>query len=157
MRRPPRISEFQQYPVTSGTILLAAGVTLAWWSGRLDIHPLLETVDIRRGQIWRIVTSALPHSNILHLAFNIYWTWVFGTLIEGTFGPIKTFAIYVLLAIAGNGAEYALLIGGIGLSGVGYGMFGMLWVLSRRDSRFAGVIDRRLIRLFVAWYVLCVF
>jgi GlpG protein len=138
------------------TIVAAVSVSLAYWSGKVDINPLLETVDIRRGELWRVLTSALPHVNILHLIFNVSWTWIFGTLIEKTFGSLKTFAIFVLLSVAANGAEYAFLSGGMGLSGIGYGLFGLLWVLSLHDPRFYGVIDRNTITLFIAWFFLCI-
>jgi membrane associated rhomboid family serine protease len=157
MRRPPLLTDFIKYPVVSGTIALAVGVTLASWSHNVDITPLCETVDIRRGQLWRLLTSALPHGSFLHLAFNVYWIWVFGTLVEEIFGHIKTLAIFILLAVAANGAEYAVLSGGIGLSGIGYGLFGLLWVLSRHDRRFTDVIDQNTIGLFVVWFFICIF
>jgi hypothetical protein len=46
--------------------------------------------------------------------------------------------------------------GGIGLSGVGYGLFGLLWVLSRRDERFRDAIDARTVQLFVGWFFFCI-
>jgi membrane associated rhomboid family serine protease len=155
MRRPPPIKGFIEYPVTSGAIALAIAVTLAYWS-KVDITALTETVDIRRGQLWRFWTSAVPHGDILHLAFNVYWLWVFGTLVEEMFGHLKTFAIFVLLATAANGAEYAVLDGGIGLSGIVYGLFGLLWVVSRHDPKYSGVIDQQTIWLFVAWFFFCI-
>jgi cytochrome c-type biogenesis protein CcmH/NrfG len=33
----------------------------------------------------------------------------------------------------------------------------MLWVLQQRDPRFAGSVDSRTSRLFVIWFVLCIF
>ncbi|HWE01560.1 MAG TPA: rhomboid family intramembrane serine protease [Tepidisphaeraceae bacterium] len=156
MRRPPPLSHFLKFPIVSGTTALAIGVTLAWWSHKIDIDPLRETIEIRRGQLWRMLTSALPHANFLHLAFNVYWIWVFGTLVEETFGHVKTLAIFALLAVAANGAEYALLSGGIGLSGIGYGLFAFLWVLSRRDRRFADAMDPNTIQVFVAWFFICI-
>ncbi len=156
MRRSPPWTDFFKYPVVGGTIALAVGVTLAWWSGKVEIRALFETVDIRRGQVWRLLTSVLPHANVLHLLFNVWWIWIFGTLVEETFGHAKTFGIFVLLALASNGAEYALLDGGVGLSGVGYGLFGLIWVLSGRDRRFDGVIDQRTIELFVIWFFACI-
>src|SRR5262249_37978003 len=54
-------------------------------------------------------------------------------------------------------AEFALFQGGIGLSGVGYGLFGLLWVLSRNDQRFRGGVDAQTINVFVAWFFLCIF
>lgn len=157
MRRAPQWTDFKKYPVVSATIVTAVVVTFACWSGKVDVKTLSETVEIRRGEIWRLLTSSFPHGDILHLAFNVYWTWVFGTLVEEQFGSFKTLAIFILLAVAANGAEFAVLTGGIGLSGIGYGLFGMLWVLSRRDRRFAGVIDQKTIGLFVAWFFFCIF
>lgn len=156
MRRPPPWSDIAKYPVAGGTILLAIGVTLASWSGQVDVTPLYETIAIRQGQLWRLLTSTLPHADILHLLFNVYWTWVFGTLVEEVFGHFRTFAIFVLLALVSNAAEYAFLGGGIGLSGIGYGLFGLLWVLTRRDRRFADAVDDRTIGLFIAWFFLCI-
>jgi len=44
-------------------------------------------------------------------------------------------------AVGSSAAEFALFQGGIGLSGVGYGLFGLLWVLSWHASDFAGGVD----------------
>lgn len=156
MRQAPTLSEIYRYPVVAGTALLAIGVTLAWWT-KTDISPLLETAMIRRGELWRLVTSAFPHAGVFHLAFNIYWLWVFGTLIEETFGHFKT-ALLILLFAAGSGAwEFALADGGVGLSGVGYGLFGLTWMLARHDERFKDAIDTRTIQLFVGWFFICIF
>jgi membrane associated rhomboid family serine protease len=157
MRRPPPLTDFIKYPIVGGTIALAVGVSLASWSGKIDVSSLYATVDIRRGQLWRVLTSTLPHVNFLHLAFNVYWTWVFGTLIEEMFGHARTLLVFVLLAVAGNGAEYAFLDGGVGLSGIGYGLFGLLWVLSRRDARFSEAVDHNTVLTFVVWFFACIF
>ncbi|MBZ5616648.1 MAG: rhomboid family intramembrane serine protease [Acidobacteriia bacterium] len=155
MRPPPSLRESPQYPVVAGTVLLAIGVTLAWWA-KIDVSPLFETGMIRRGELWRLVTSILPHAGILHLAFNIYWLWVFGTLIEKIFGHLTT-AVLILLFAVGSGAwEFALASGGVGLSGVGYGLFGLIWMLSRHDERFKDAIDARTVQLFVGWSFFCI-
>ena len=109
-----------------------------------------------RTEPWRLVTSALPHGDLFHLLFNLYWLWAFGTQIERIFGSSRTFAIMVFLAIGSGVAEYAVLSGGIGLSGVGYGLFGLIWVLSRSDSRFFGLIDKQVVTLFIGWFILCI-
>ena len=156
MRRPPPWTDIIKYPVAGGTIGLALAATLAWWSGKVDISPLLETVDIRRGQVWRMLTSVLPHATILHLVFNIYWTWTFGTLVERVFGDVRTLGIFVLLAVVANGSEFAVLSGGVGLSGIGYGLFGLVWMLSRRDARFTDAMDQNTVYLFVGWFFFCI-
>jgi membrane associated rhomboid family serine protease len=98
----------------------------------------------------------LPHAGVLHLLFNLYWVWVFGSLIEETFGHLKTAGLIILLAVASNAWEFALLSGGVGLSGVGYGFFGFLWILSKHDPRFHDAVDKRTVELFVGWFFFCI-
>ncbi len=155
MRRPPPYAAFPHYPVTAGTCLLAVGVTLAWWA-KVDIAPLQTSALVQRGQVWRLLTTVLPHVSAMHLLFNCYWTWVFGTLVESAWGPLATGAVFVLLGLGSSAAEFAVLDGGVGLSGVGYGLFGLIWVLGRRDDRFAGVVDRSTATLFLAWFLACI-
>jgi membrane associated rhomboid family serine protease len=155
MRPAPRLSEIPRYPIVAGTGLLAIGVTLAWWA-KVDVPPLFATAMIRRGELWRLVTSMLPHAGILHLAFNIYWLWAFGTLVEEVFGHLKTAALILLFAFGSGAWEFALARGGVGLSGVGYGLFGLLWMLARYDQRFSDAIDARTVQLFVGWFFFCI-
>jgi membrane associated rhomboid family serine protease len=155
MLRAPKWTEFPKYPVIAGTALLATAVSIAFWAGA-DVSPLFETAMIRRGELWRLVTSMFPHLSVLHLVFNIYWLWVFGAVIESTYGHLKTAALLLLFAVGSGCFEFAFSVGGAGLSGVGYGFFGLLWVLSRRDERFRDVIDSRTILTFVVWFFLCI-
>jgi membrane associated rhomboid family serine protease len=149
------LREYPNYPVVAATGLLAIAVTLAWWS-KTDISVLLETADIRRGQLWRLLTSVFPHIDILHLAFNVYWLWIFGTAVEKRLGHIRTAGLFALLAVGSNSLDFAFERGGVGLSGIGYGLFGLLWVLSKRDERFRGTMDSRTVQTFIGWFFLCI-
>jgi membrane associated rhomboid family serine protease/TPR repeat protein len=155
MRPIPKLTEVHHYPVVAGVALLAIGVTAAWWA-KMDISPLFATGMIRRGQLWLLVTSILPHGGVLHLLFNVYWLWVFGTTIEDAYGHLKTAALILLFAAGSSALEFAFLDGGIGLSGVGYGLFGLLWILSLHGERFRDAIDRRTIEVFVVWFFICI-
>lgn len=155
MPQTPRWTEIPNYPVIVGVGLLATAVTLAWWAGA-DISPLFASGYIRRGQFWRLFTAIFPHLDILHLAFNLYWLWIFGTIIERIFGHTKTALLILLFAVGSSSLDFAFDRGGVGLSGAGYGLFGLLWVLSSRDERFQNVIDQRTVKLFVGWFFLCI-
>jgi membrane associated rhomboid family serine protease len=155
LRRPPPISAFPRYPVTAGTALLAIGLTLAWW-GKVDMSGIVDNALITRGQIWRLLSSTLLHVNVIHLAFNLCWLWIFGTKVEEEFGTIPALGIFALLGLSSSAAEFAIFEGGVGLSGINYGLFGMLWVLSRRDSRFSDSVDARTIQLMVVWFFICI-
>ncbi|MGD0092779.1 MAG: rhomboid family intramembrane serine protease [Planctomycetota bacterium] len=155
MRQPPLLREAHRYPVVSGLAVAALTATIAWWC-EWDVRSYLMSRRFWPREPWRLITSTLLHADIVHLAFNLYWLWVFGTLIEEVFGSLKTLGLVLLLAAGPAAAEYALLHGGVGLSGVGYGFFGLLWVLNRRDGRFFGAVDRDTRRLFVGWFFLCI-
>jgi hypothetical protein len=51
--------------------------------------------------------------------------------------------------LASSSFQFALGDGGVGLSGVGYGLFGLLYVLSKHDDRFKECIDQRTVNLFL--------
>jgi membrane associated rhomboid family serine protease len=148
-------TETPKYPVVVGVGALAVMVTIAWWA-KIDVTPLFENAEIRRGQLWRLVTSILPHLDILHLAFNLYWLWVLGTPVERVYGHWKTVLLFFFLAVGSNSLDFAFDRGGVGLSGVGYGLFGLLCVVSDRDERFRGAIDRNTVNLFIGWFVICI-
>jgi membrane associated rhomboid family serine protease len=135
--------------------LLAIAASIAWWS-KIDVSPLFETPMIRRGELWRLITSIFPHTNLLHLVFNVYWLWVFGTVVEQVHGHFRSAALIALFALGGGSLEFAFGLGGVGLSGVVYGFFGLLWVLSRRDDRFRDALDERSVKLFVSWFFFCI-
>src|SRR6266508_3787029 len=57
---------------------------------------------IRAGQLWRLLTPALLHGNLMHIGFNMYALLSFGTSLERHFGHGRFFLLYVLSAFAGN-------------------------------------------------------
>jgi len=155
MRQPPPLNAWREYPVTSVTAVLAVAATLLWW-GHKEVSWLFMDAQTWSGEIWRPFTSVFLHVGAIHLIFNLYWLWVFGTLVEKTFGRLEYLGILALLAFSSSTAEYAFAVPGVGMSGVGYGLFGLLWVLSRRDERFYAAVDSQTIILFVAWFFWCI-
>ena len=156
MRRPPPISTFPRYPATAGTCLLAIGLTLAWW-GKMPVEQFMMDGGVRQGEVWRLITATLLHVNFIHLLFDVMVTWTFGTYVEERVGPLKTLALFLLLGLASMAAEFAVLSGGVGLSGIGYGLFGFLWILHSRDPRYADGMDKGTIQTLVAWFFICIF
>ena len=156
MLQPASLKDVPRYPVTAGVGIAAIVVTLLWWSGH-GIEAFEANGKVwEKWELWRAFTSTLPHGSFFHLAFNLYWLWVFGALLERVYGHVKTAAIFAFLALGSMLAEFAVNQGGVGLSGVGYGLWGMLWVLEKRDPRFADAVDRRTSVTFVIWFFLCI-
>lgn len=156
MRSPPSPVRLPAYPVAGGISLMAIAVTAMtglrrWPIERFDVGPTTF-----HGEPWRLLTSALPHLDPLHLLFDVYWFWVFGTLLEEVLGHVRVLALVVLFAAGSAAAQYAVGVGGVGLSGVGFGLFAMTWVLTPRDRRFAGAVDTRTVQLFGVWFFFCI-
>lgn len=154
MQTIPKLRESSQFPVTLLLCVASCLVTLLWWSG-VDIHGLFANGYIRRGELWRLVSAVFIHGDILHIAFNLYWVWMFGSLLEKAYGSIKFLGIFLLFAVGASAWDYALSSGGIGISGVVYGFFGMLLLL-RNDNRFIHALDKSTIALFLGWFMACI-
>ena len=155
MRTPPPLSRATAFPVTGAVGLLSIALTLLYWSGQ-DVSRLLMTDQALFIEPWRPFTSTLVHGDVLHIGFNLYWLWVFGTLLEEQLGHWRLLGVIALLALISAAAELALGVGGIGLSGVGYGLLGLLYSAGRRDARFADGADQSTVRFFIGWFFLCI-
>ena len=80
------------------------------------------------GQVWRLLTSAFLHGNLLHLLVNMYSLWIIGSQVETYIGKWKFLVIYLLSAIMGSLFSivfYANSIS-IGASGALFGLMGAL-------------------------------
>jgi membrane associated rhomboid family serine protease len=156
MQQPPSPVAFLRYPITACVTVLAILGTVQFVSSPLDLDPLMSNTGDCLREPWRLLVPALFHDGVIHLLFNLYWLWFFGTKVEDEFGHIATLAIFVFLAVGSLAAELALFHGGHGLSGIGYGLFGMLWVLGRVDPRFRDTVDHSVVELMLGWLLVCI-
>jgi GlpG protein len=164
---PDRAKPFRRPPVTIA-VMAAAVAAFAVYKSAPDVGGYLvaEPSAIWDGQLWRLVTSVFPHGSILHLVFNLYWFWLFGKEVESWMRP-PLFAGFVVATAVGSSAAQ-LLVGftgaapvmggprGIGLSGVVYALFGLLYAL-RRDKDFAAALMHPgVVQIFVAWFFISI-
>ena len=119
--------------------------------------------SIWEGQLWRPFTTCLMHGGPIHAAFNVYWLVVFGPALENRLGSYRTLGLVVLLGYVSMLPEY--IIGSyhrtepvmiVGLSGIMYGLFGMLWVGRRWRPEFTLVCTDGTVQLLGFWFVLCI-
>jgi GlpG protein len=112
--------------------------------------------DIFAGSYWGLVTSNFLHTELWHIAFNLYWLWIFGKKIE--FESSKSFFVLLILSSALVSSLSQLSFGdttGIGLSGIGYSLFGFIFVKSRTSEDYKDYLDQRTKQLFLFWLVIC--
>jgi membrane associated rhomboid family serine protease len=156
MLKPVSLKEAPRYPVTASVSAAAIVVSGLYWSKQnVDVFFMTGRVW-DKWELWRALTCTLPHGDFFHLLFNLYWLWALGTLVERIWGHMRFASIILLFGFGSALAEFMFLEGGIGLSGVGYGLWGMLLVLDRYDRRFAGAMDRQTSHLFIYWFFICI-
>lgn len=92
--------------------------------------PLFE--KIREGEVWRLFSPALLHSDIFHILFNMIWLIALGTQMEARMSRGQFVLFILCVAIVSNTAQY-LMSGAnfIGISGVLTGMLAYVWYRQR--------------------------
>ena len=105
------------------------------------------------GDWWRPVTAMFLHANLLHLVANIAGLWMFGGVIERTWGRWRMLAVFILAGVTANVAS--AWIGGFDVSvGASGGIFGLVAAFGvaayRLRAPVPAAVRRRLLWLTVA-------
>jgi len=113
--------------------------------------------EVREGQVWRLFTPALLQvGGWLHLIFNMWWLYLGGALIETRRGSLAMMGIALTTAIISNFTQFAFDGPNFGgMSGVGFGLFGYIWVKSRMDPGAGIYAPPDLIFQFLIFLVIC--
>jgi GlpG protein len=103
------------------------------------------------------VTSVFVHLEIWHVAFNCYWLWQMGSHLERAVGWKMWLGFFIAAAVLSSGAQLVFTGDmGIGMSGVLYAMFGLMWFTRDRFLQFNAVLDNRTVALLLVWMVGCI-
>jgi membrane associated rhomboid family serine protease len=125
--------------VLSGGATLRGGL-FGGGIGPIGEQHLINAFFVAQGEWWRILTSAFFHLGLIHLGFNMYVLYLYGSIVERMYGPIEYAAIY-LLAAAGGSVLTILVVPdqfAAGASGAIFGVLGLLFVVSRRHHAVLG-------------------
>ena len=88
----------------------------------------LTTSKIKKGQLWRLVSSALLHGGLCHITANSLALWFAGRFVEQQLGPWKYLLTLLVGAVMANlwGMRVFSNEFGFGASTAIYGMIGIL-------------------------------
>jgi len=133
----------------------------------------MRLASIKRGEVWRLVTTIFIHLSAFHLLFNMIWFYQFGSLLEHRYGTLF-FAILVFATAAISGLfqdcvpqwmqgsvpgylsdTQIFISGGGGMSGVIYGLFGFAWMKSVYDRRCGFRLPQSTVIILVGWLFFC--
>jgi GlpG protein len=167
-------------PLTMALVLGSIAVFVlqnSTWGFRVEnallissLHPGLEggwtdngLRDILSGQLWRLVTPILLHSGIFHILFNSWAILVEGTMIETHRGTLRLGVLVLVSALLSNLGQYFYMdrmdphglhaFGG--LSGVGFALFGYLWMKGQYEPEQGMILHPSTTVLMLTWLVLC--
>jgi rhomboid protease GluP len=109
---------------------------------------------ILRGEWWRLVTVALVHGGLLHLAFNAFALWQLGTLAEMVYGRGRLIAIFVLGTALATTASLVYTEGnGVGASGGVFAIVGAILVFALRARGTIPEPIRKRLVIDMTWIV----
>ncbi len=136
----------------------SGGRRLAMYNDLLGILPVLWA-----GELWRPFTTSLMHAGFIHAAFNLYWLLLFGIALELRLGSYRMLGLMVLLGYVSMMPEYSISsyhreqpIMIVGLSGIVYGLFGLVWMGRRWHPDLYAVCDRYTSQILLGWFFLCI-
>lgn len=136
-----------------------------YWEGYYDIFlarfqhteppkVIVPTFEkIRQGEVWRLFTPCLMHTDFLHILFNMLWLLVLGKQLEQRLNARRYMLLIVLIGIFSNTCQY--LMGGpnfIGFSGVVCGLVGFIWV-RQKIAPWEGYPMERATSLFIVYFI----
>jgi membrane associated rhomboid family serine protease len=122
--------------VTGGPRSLLQGPS----AGRLIDLGAMQPFLIADGQYWRLFSAMFLHAGLLHIGFNAYALWLFGSMVESNLGRTRMVLIYVLAGFLASVASYAfgpVSSVGVGASGAIFGVFGAFIAFNYRRRHLA--------------------
>lgn len=118
--------------------------------------PLWGLVEIRQGQVWRLLSPVFLHFGFPHLLFNLMMWMSFAGLMERRYGWLPLLAFLLVTGVASSLGQYAYSGPGFGgLSGVDYGLFGFVWIRGKLDPTFGARLTPMSVFMALLWFVLC--
>ena len=113
--------------------MLASGAPISGVGGSVYQHGALYGPLVADGEWWRIITGGFLHAGILHIAFNMYFLYFLGTILEPMIGRLRFALIYVIALVGGSFG--ALLLSPntptVGASGAVFGLMGAAIIAMR--------------------------
>lgn len=118
--------------------------------------PRLPASGVWAQQPWRLLTPMFLHFSIIHILFNMFWLYDFGSLIENKQSKWFFVILVVFSSLLSNVLQYVAkgpMFGG--MSGVVYGLFAYLWIASKYNLRSGYYMSNQIVVWMLGWFILC--
>ncbi len=154
--------------ITYILIVISIVMTAAYWIaqeqktlnspvGLIASFGIPNEAKIWSGHVYYLLTAVFLHGSWAHILFNMYWLYKLGGLLEITIPRYAYLGFVIASAMVSSGVELCLFgHSGIGISGVVYALFGILWAGRGTYQGWRIEVNSETFRTFVAWAVICV-
>ena len=155
----------REAPLTMALIAISVVVTALL---SFNIQPrfveslFFDRASILSGHVWRLVTPIFLHApifqdiGVLHIAFNMFWLYELGWMIERRFGSVYFGFLVIVTTVVSNVAQFywdGPDFGG--MSGVIYALFGFIWMRAKYDPAPYFTLNRAVVINIIAWLFIC--
>lgn len=83
--------------IVNGVVFLAQLVFAQ--SKVLEIYGALWPFNSGYFKIWQLITHMFMHANFMHILFNMFGLWMFGSVLENFWGPKRFFQFYIVCGL----------------------------------------------------------
>lgn len=165
---------FSQIPTITILVCIACFITTFahYTAGNVPGENLWNRIGNSVGgtvqQIWNghyewLFTDNFLHANpmnglgFLHLLFNMYWLWRFGSVLELTMNPLA-YLLFVMGSMFVSSTSEMAISGssGIGMSGVVYAMVGLMWAGRGSHPSWRSLVTKEIFQFFLIFGGLCI-
>jgi GlpG protein len=141
---------------------MVAGLTIADPRRLADVSLLqlgpvvLPWLHLDLSEPWRLVTPVFVHFGLVHVLFNMLWLRDLGRIIEATHGSFYLAFFLLGCAAFSNIAQYEITQAPMfaGMSGVVYGLLGMVWLRARLDPWVGYGLSTSTFQFMMIWFAL---
>ncbi|MEA2154475.1 MAG: hypothetical protein QOE11_615 [Solirubrobacteraceae bacterium] len=112
--------------VIAWVAMLGSGSPINGVGGTVYQHGALYGPLVANGDWWRIVSAGFLHAGIIHIAFNMYFLYFLGTILEPMIGRLRFGLIYAVSLLGGSFGALLLTPNTptVGASGAVFGLMG---------------------------------
>ncbi len=115
-------------------------------------------LQIKHGEIWRLLTPIFIHFGFLHILFNMLWLKDLGSMVEQRQSPWHLLFLTIIIGVGANLAQYAVAGPSFGgMSGVVYGLLGYIWMRGKHDPACGLFLHEQTIMFMIVWFFVCLF
>lgn len=118
--------------------------------------------EIHHGEVWRLITPIFLHFGTMHIVFNMLFMYSIARYVEMRCGSLRFICLVFVSAVVSNLVQFEYDVfrrhwgsNGGGMSGVGYALFGYLWMKSRFDPSSGMILPSNTVVWLIGWLFLC--